>query len=78
MPLTRVALEICARNPKNLARDNKAAVVDPLRTSDACMDRCYHRLRSSGYGQLHISSGGVCAPNCLRKMDARKKEGLCK
>jgi hypothetical protein len=44
-----------------------------------CIDRCFHMRGggSSGYGQLHISSGGGCTPNCLKKMDGRKKAGLC-
>jgi hypothetical protein len=42
-----------------------------------CIDRCFHTRGISGYGQLHISSGGGCTPNCLKKMDARKKAGLC-
>jgi hypothetical protein len=45
---------------------------------NVCINNCYHRCHGGGYGQQHWSFGCACGPNCLQKMTARKKEGLCK
>ena len=45
---------------------------------NVCIYRCDHRCHGGGYGQQHWSFGCACGPNCLQKMTARKKEGLCK
>ena len=45
---------------------------------DVCIDKCYKRCHGGGYGQSHYSLGCSCAPNCLKIMAARQKDGVCK